>query len=224
MHSTAPPTTDISAIVLCGGRGLRMGGLDKGLVRLNGLTLVEHVIHRLRPQASQVMLNASRNIEQYQQFCAQVYTDEQDDYAGPLAGFLVGLEHAHHPYLMTLPCDTPFIPLDLGQRLYKALSDSGAEMAMVRSKDPELSPQANAQVALRAQAVICMMKSHLAPKLRQQLNLGLRRAKDWSHEVDTVWVDYDREGDDPRAFSNINTLEDLRALECTSIPEKTLAS
>lgn len=206
---------NISAIVICGGRGLRMGGVDKGLQAFKGQPLVQHVLHRLQPQVSQLMINANRHLDQYQAFCAEVHPDEDDDFAGPLSGFLVGLEHARLPYLMTAPCDTPLIPMDLGERLYLGLSQSQANMAMIRSKDISFNHTTASNVTMRREPVFCMMRTHLAPQLRVHMQAGMRKVTDWGIEMDAVWVDYDQEGDDPSVFSNINTLEDLHALEST---------
>jgi len=206
---------NISAIVLCGGRGLRMGGVDKGLQAFKGQPLVQHVLYRLQPQVSQLMVNANRHLDQYQAFCAEVHPDEEDDFAGPLSGFLVGLEHARHPYLMTVPCDTPLIPMDLGERLYLGLSQSQANMDMIRSKDISFKHTTASNVPMRAEPVFCMMRTHLAPQLRVHIQAGMRKVTDWGKAMNAVWVDYDQEGDDPSLFSNINTLEDLHDLEST---------
>jgi molybdopterin-guanine dinucleotide biosynthesis protein A len=160
------------------------------------------------------MVNANRHLDLYRSYCDEVWSDEEPGFAGPLAGFWVGLAHAKCPYLMTVPCDTPLIPLDLSERLYSALSSTQADMAVVRSVDncPKRNTPDDAP-PLRAQPVLSMMRSHLAPRLRQLLSRGERKVSAWSREIHTVWVDYDQVDDDPNAFSNLNTLEDLYALE-----------
>jgi len=214
MQPSALFQDDISAIVLSAGQGLRMGGVDKGLQMFKGKPLVQHMLERLGPQVSHLMVNANRHLDLYRSFCDEVWADEEPGLGGPLAGFLVGLEKAKRPFLMTVPCDTPLIPLDLSERLYRAMSSTQADMAVVRSVDhsPKMSSQDDSP-PLRAQPVLCMMRGHLAPRLRQFMTRGERKVSAWSREIHTVWVDYDQPNDEPKAFSNLNTLEDLHALE-----------
>ena len=112
--------TQITGIILAGGRGSRMGGVDKGLQLFNGTTLIQHAIHRLQPQVGQLLINANRHLEMYQALGLPVLADDLADFAGPLAGFLVGLTHCQTPYLVTAPCDTPCFPTDLVDRLATA--------------------------------------------------------------------------------------------------------
>ena len=116
---------DITGLILAGGRGSRMGGVDKGLQNFNGMPLALHTLMRLQTQVGNVMINANRNLAAYESFGAPVWPDALADYAGPLAGFLTGLERCETPYLLTVPCDTPLFPLDLVQRLADALDARG---------------------------------------------------------------------------------------------------
>jgi molybdopterin-guanine dinucleotide biosynthesis protein A len=206
---------DITALVLAGGRGSRMGGVDKGLQAFNGSPLVAHALQRLLgdastpPQVGHVLINANRNLAQYAAFGAPVWPDAQDDFAGPLAGFLTGLAHCTTPYLLTVPCDTPLFPLDLAQRMAQALHAQQADIAMVGA--PERNDAGEWQV--RTQPVFCLLRRHLLASLQAFTQEGGRKIDAWTARHATVIVPFDRTGDDLRAFFNANTLADLRELE-----------
>jgi len=123
----------ISAIILSGGRATRMNGVDKGLVLLQSKPLIQHVIDRLTPQADEILINANRELVQYQALGYTVLRDEVEDFLGPLAGFSLGLQHAKHDYVLTVPCDSPLLPVDLAQRLMAALVEDKAETAVASS-------------------------------------------------------------------------------------------
>ena len=127
-HSIA--SQDITGLVLAGGRGSRMGGVDKGLQNFQGLPLALHTLMRLSHQVGETMINANRNLAAYEAFGAPVWPDTLSDHAGPLAGFLTGLERCETPYLLTVPCDTPWFPTDLAERMAQALSGSDQAIAM----------------------------------------------------------------------------------------------
>ncbi len=200
---------DISAIILAGGRGTRMGGVDKGMQLFNGTPLALHALRRLRMQTGapvgEVMINANRSLGDYAAFGAAVWPDAQADYAGPLAGFLSGLEHCKTPLLLTLPCDSPLFPLDLAQRLAQALEREGAQIAMVAAPEEDGS--------LRAQPVFCLLRRELLPSLMSFTAEGGRKIDKWTAQHKTVLVPFDAPGDDPKAFFNANTLDELRSLE-----------
>jgi len=202
---------DISAIVLAGGRGSRMGGVDKGLQSFRGQPLALHSLQRLRGTGSvgPVMLNANRNLEQYQAFGAPVWPDGLADYAGPLAGFLVGLAHCQTPYLLTLPCDTPLFPLDLVPRLGATLQAQNAQIAMAAAPERDES----GQTRLRKQPVFCLMRTDLLPGLMDFTQAGGRKIDAWAAQQRLAIVAFDQAGDDPLAFFNANTLDELQALE-----------
>lgn len=128
---------EITGLLLAGGRGSRMGGIDKGLQNFNGSPLAMHAVLRLGMQVGEVMINANRNLAAYESFGVPVWPDSLADYAGPLAGFLTGLERCETPYLLTVPCDTPLFPLDLASRLAEALVASDAEIAMVSAPEAD---------------------------------------------------------------------------------------
>ena len=205
--------TDVTAIILAGGRGSRMGGVDKGLQSFNGTPLALHTLMRLQMQnggpLAHVMINANRNLAAYEAFGASVWPDVLADYAGPLAGFLTGLERCETPYLVTTPCDTPLFPLDLVERLAHAMAADDADIAMVSA--PELNEQGT--LALRAQPVFCLLKTELLESLVDFTHKGGRKIDAWTAQHKTVMVPFDLAADDPRAFFNANTLAELQSLE-----------
>lgn len=199
------PRDDITALVLAGGRGSRMGGVDKGLQPFRGVPLAQHSLHRIAAQVGSVLLNANRNIAQYQALGAPVWPDGEADFPGPLAGFLVGLERCETPYLLTVPCDTPLFPHDLADRLAQALEAEQAEIAMASAREEDGQ--------LRTQPVFCLLKRALAPSLRHFMEAGGRKIDVWTAQHRTAIAAFDRPGDDARAFFNANTPAELHALE-----------
>ncbi len=202
-------THEITAIVLAGGQGSRMGGVDKGLQNFNGTPLALHTVLRLQMQAGglvgDLMINANRNLSAYEAFGAPVWPDSLSGYAGPLAGFLTGLERCETPYLLTVPCDTPLFPLDLAQRLAQAFEDDRTDIAMVSA------PEADGQ--LRPQPVFCLLRVSLLESLSAFTQAGGRKIDRWTAQHTTVQVPFNRPGDDAQAFCNANTLAELHALE-----------
>jgi molybdopterin-guanine dinucleotide biosynthesis protein A len=207
-HAIAP--ADITGLVLAGGRGARMGGIDKGLQPFHGEPLALHAIRRLRPQVGALMVNANRNRAAYEAFGAPVWPDDLGDYPGPLAGFLSGLEHCATPWLLTVPCDTPLFPPDLAARLAEAAAAADAQVAMVAAPEPT---EADAAPALRPQPVFCLLRTDLRDSLRRYTEAGGRKVHAWTAQHRTVLVPFDRPGDAPQAFFNANTLPELHALE-----------
>ena len=203
--------TDITGLILAGGRGSRMGGVDKGLQNFNGMPLALHTLTRLQMGGGvgSIMLNANRNLAAYESFGVSVWPDVLADYAGPLAGFLTGLERCETPYLVTVPCDTPLLPLDLVPRLAQALEDQDADIAMVGA--PEWGK--DGQMTLRAQPVFCLMRVDLMESLVEFTQAGGRKIDAWTALHKTVLVPFDLPGDDPKAFCNANTLAELHELE-----------
>jgi molybdopterin-guanine dinucleotide biosynthesis protein A len=200
---------DITGLVLAGGRGTRMGGIDKGLQNFNGTPLALHALLRLQVQVGHTMVNANRNLAAYESFGTPVWPDGLADYAGPLAGFLVGLERCETPYLMTVPCDTPLFPLDLASRLAEALEREGADIAMASGAEP----QKDGSVQMRAQPVFCLLGADLLESLVRFTKDGGRKIDAWTATHKTVLVTFDRETDAREAFFNANTLAELHALE-----------
>jgi molybdenum cofactor guanylyltransferase len=187
----------ISAIILSGGRATRMNGADKGLVLLQQKPLIKHVIERLTPQADEILINANRELTQYQALGYPLLQDEVEDFLGPLAGFSLGLQHAKHDYVLTVPCDSPLLPVDLAQRLMAELVEHKAEIAVATSEDS-------------THPVFCLCKKTVLPSLTAYLQQGERRVSAWQKSQQYIEVDF---SDCNEAFTNLNTFEDLAALE-----------
>ena len=199
------PNADITGLVLAGGRGSRMGGVDKGLQLFHGTPLALHTLHRLQSQVDVTLINANRNLPAYASYGVPVWPDALADYPGPLAGFLTGLEHCATPYLVTVPCDTPRFPTDLVARLHAALTAQQADIAMASA------PEEDGQ--LRKQPVFCMLRQSLKESLMAFIQGGGRKIDAWTAQHKTVVVPFNLPQDDPRAFFNANTLAELHTLE-----------
>jgi len=200
---------DITALVLAGGRGSRMGGVDKGLQKFRDTPMALNALLRLQMQegglVGELMVNANRNLAAYEAFGHPVWPDTLPDYAGPLAGFLTGLSHCETPYLLTVPCDTPLFPLDLAQRLAAAFDDPSTEIAMVAAREGDAD--------LRTQPVFTLLRADLLPSLMAFTQAGGRKIDRWTDQHRTVVVPFDRPDDDIQAFFNANTLAELQSLE-----------
>lgn len=189
-------TEPITGVILAGGRGRRMGGLDKGLQDLHGRPMVQWVINRLAPQVTHLLINANRNLERYAEFGYPVFSDEMPDYAGPLAGIQMALTHATTPLVAIVPCDSPWLPADLVTRLLKVLQKSAADLAV-------------AHTATRIQPVFCLARRTLLPQLTDYLATGGRKVELWHNMLNVCAVVFDEADEGNGAFSNINTAEDL---------------
>ncbi len=194
---------DITAVILAGGRGTRMGSTDKGLQNFNGTPMALHALLRVGAQVGYSMINANRNLSAYESFGADVWPDGNDEFAGPLSGFVVGLEHCETAYLLTVPCDTPFFPQDLASRLYIGLQANDADIAMAAQGG-------------HTQPVFCLIKNELLESLLAFMKSGGRKIDAWTATQKTVIVHFDGPTDDARAFANANTLAELSALEQNS--------
>jgi molybdopterin-guanine dinucleotide biosynthesis protein A len=205
----------VCAVVLAGGRATRMGGVDKGLQRFQGQTLVATALQRLRLQSlgapGLLAINANRNQTAYADLGVPVWSDSVPDFVGPLAGFLVALQQCQSrlDYVLSVPCDSPLFPLDLLARLSAALVTEQAEIAMALAPDT----QADGSTVLRPQPVFCLMRSNLGDSLQRFIADGGRKVGAWTGSHKQVKVAFDTSGDDPRAFANANTLDELYALE-----------
>lgn len=183
----------ITGLVLAGGQGSRLGGVDKGLQAYQGEPLALRALQRLSLQVGPTMLSANRNLDEYARWGVPVWPDPADlaGYQGPLAGVLAGLQHADTPFLATVPCDCPRFPADLVTRLGEALHD-GIDIVMART-------------AAGPEPAFCLMRQQLAGDLRRYLESGERKVGRWSARLRRAEVTFD----DPAAFFNINTPEDL---------------
>ena len=210
------PTEDITGLVLAGGLGSRMGGVDKGLQNHLGMPLALHCLLRLQLQVGSAMVNANRNLGAYESMGVPVWPDTQADFAGPLAGMLVGLEHCETPWLVTVPCDTPNFPLDLVERLAAAAQAEGADIAMAATREPAQEAGANAsananakgQPEVQVQPVFCLLKASLLESLQAFLDSGQRKIDRWTAQHRCAIAVFD----DSAAFFNANTVEELRRL------------
>jgi len=191
---------DITGLVLAGGRATRMGGVDKGLQSHLGLPMALHTLLRLQPQVGAVMINANRNLAAYEAMGAPVWPDALPDYPGPLAGMLAGLEHCETPWLLTVPCDTPGFPLDLAARLAQAAAAQDADIAMAAIREGG---------ELRTQPVFCLLRSMLMEDLVAFLKAGERKIDRWTARHRCAVVEFE----DPAAFFNANTREELQQLQ-----------
>lgn len=193
-------TKQITGLILAGGRGTRMGGVDKGLRPFRGAPMVSHVIARLAPQVGALMINANQNRDTYEGFGLPVREDELGGFEGPLAGVQTGLNHCTTDYLVTAPCDSPFLPEDLVARLAEALSANNADVAVAVTGDGQ---------TLQRHPVFCLMKRSLLPHLSDYLANGGRKIETWYRSLPYVEVRFA----DESAFRNINTLEELNRFE-----------
>jgi molybdenum cofactor guanylyltransferase len=198
---------DITGVILAGGRGTRMGGVDKGLQNFNGMPMALHTLLRLAPQVGEVMINANRNLGAYEAFGVPVWPDVLGDYAGPLAGFLTALERCETPWLVTAPCDTPLFPHDLVSRLARAMAEQDAEIAMATAREQD--------GRVHAQPVFCLLRVSLLESLVKFTQGGGRKVDAWTALHKTALVPFDTAQDDPRAFFNANTLAELHRLEAS---------
>ena len=186
----------ITGLVLAGGMGRRMDSRDKGLVAFRGKPMVAHVIERLAPQVSTLIINANRNLDQYSALGYPVVSDEVSGYAGPLAGLHAGLRACTTPLIVTAPCDSPFLPIDLVAQLHAAMQENIAELAVAKTGD-------------QAHPVFTLCSASLLPSLTAFLESGGRKIDAWYAAHRVVEVQFG----DESAFANINTIEELQHLQ-----------
>jgi molybdenum cofactor guanylyltransferase len=187
----------ITGVILAGGLGRRMGGIDKGLQELRGRPLTAWVVERLAPQVEELLINANQNPESYAAFGHRVVPDQIPDFAGPLAGLHAALSAAAHPLVATAPCDSPFLPEDLISRLFEALTATGTDLAVARTFD-------------QPHPVFCLCRRAVLPHLTEFLASGGRKIDHWYATLKVIEVAFDDEAD---AFENINTREELGRFE-----------
>jgi len=192
----------VTGIVLAGGQGRRMGGVDKGLVALGGKPMVAHVLERIAPQVAEVLINANQNADRYGALGYPVVADAVGGFAGPLAGLHAGMSRAAHPLVVTVPCDSPFLPADLVARLSAALDADNAQLAVARTFD-------------QPHPVFCLVRRDVLPHLEAFLTGGGRKIDAWYATLAVVEVAFDDEAD---AFRNINTAGELTDAESRRVP------
>ena len=186
---------DITAVILAGGRGTRLEGLDKGLVKLKNKPLVQHLIERIQPQVAQIMISANRNIKNYEKFGLPVFKDNSSDFAGPLAGILIALQESHTEWILSVPADSPFIPANLVSRLNENIKDN---KIVIPDDGKYLHP------------TFALIHKSLASSLEDFLQQGERKARVWMQQQKHTIVDFSDQAD---AFININTLAELQHAE-----------
>ncbi|HWZ48532.1 MAG TPA: molybdenum cofactor guanylyltransferase MobA [Herbaspirillum sp.] len=195
------PAVAITGLILAGGRGTRMGHVDKGLQTFRGLPLAAHAIARLAPQVGTLAININRNHAQYAPFGLPLWPDTLPDFAGPLAGLQAGLSRCTTPYLLSVPCDSPLLPLDLAARLSAALESTDADLALAVTSGDDGQIQRH--------PVFCLMKTTVLPQLNDYLRDGGRKMENWMTTLAMIDVHFD----DHAAFDNLNTLQQLQQLE-----------
>jgi molybdenum cofactor guanylyltransferase len=183
----------VTGIVLAGGQGRRMGGVDKGLQLLHGKPMIASVLARLAPQVSEIVINANQNLETYAGFGYRVVPDAIGGFAGPLAGLHAGLCAAGHPLVLTVPCDSPFLPLDLFSRLEKKINEN--DLAVAKTGD-------------QPHPVFALVRTTVRKNLEDFLSRGGRKIDAWYASLKVIEVSFDDEAD---AFRNINTREELNS-------------
>ena len=200
-----PSADNITGWVLAGGQGLRMGGVDKGLQSFQGQPLALIALERLRPQVKTVCINANRNLDHYRSWGCNVHQDMAHGFAGPLMGFLTGLHHCQTEWLMIVPCDSPFFPLDLVARLAKAAHHQQTALAMVNAH--EMNKQG--VLESRPQPVFCLLHKHLEVNLQSFLDAGGRKIDAWTAQHPTTVVNFHSPQQDFLEFTNFNSISDF---------------
>lgn len=194
---TSIPVEDISAVILAGGRARRMGGEDKGLIELKGRPLLDYIISALRPQVGEILVNANRNLDRYREFGYPVIEDMMGDFFGPLAGMATAMQATGKPCLLTVPCDSPFVPAQLAATLYHAMKRDHAELSVAHD-------------GVRMQPVFALLDCQLLPSLLDYLNGGGRKIDTWYAQHRLALANFSAS---PQTFLNLNTPEDRVELE-----------
>lgn len=190
----------ITGVILAGGRGSRMGGVDKGLQPFRGAPMAQHVLNRLAPQVDFLMINANQNLPVYQRMGVPVWPDDIQGFVGPLGGLHAALRHCETDYLVTVPCDSPFLPSDLVQRLRAGMLDNDADVAFAATGRGQ---------TWQPQPVFSLLKTSVLPSLESYLQSDGRKIGQWHKSLRNVEVWFE----DERAFRNINTLAELQEFE-----------
>jgi molybdopterin-guanine dinucleotide biosynthesis protein A len=181
----------VSGVVLAGGQGRRMGGVDKGLQPLRGKPMAQWALERLAPQVDEILINCNQNLDAYARFGYRLVPDEIGGFAGPLAGLHASLKAAAHPLVVTVPCDSPFLPTDLVSRLESKLGEN--VLAVAKTGD-------------QPHPVFSLVRKDVLDNLEAFLRSGGRKIDAWYASLATVEVSFDDQAD---AFRNINTLDEL---------------
>ena len=194
------PSDQVTGIILAGGRGVRVGGEDKGLLVFNGEPIVKKVFKSLNQQVHMVVVSANRHVEEYQSFGVPVVKDRLPDYQGPLAGIEAALTVCMTPYALVVPCDAPFIRHDLAQKLYDKMEETNVNIVFAQSYTE--------QGEVAAEPTFALIRSCMLSHLRVYLDSGKRKVLGWYELTDHASVLID----DPLCFANANTPEDFDRL------------
>jgi len=203
-QDTTIPKQQITAVILAGGLARRMSGQDKGLIEINGRAMIEHIITALTPQVGSILINANRNLDQYRRYAYPVIEDMMGEFFGPLVGMASGMQASNTDYLLTVPCDSPFIPPVLAERLFRELEDKRADISVAHD-------------STRMQPVFALLRKGLLPSLMTYLEDGGRKIDTWYAEHRLARTDF---SDWPDAFININTPDDKESVEQKMIHQK----
>ncbi|HEY0063497.1 MAG TPA: molybdenum cofactor guanylyltransferase MobA [Telluria sp.] len=195
----------ITGLILAGGRGSRMGHVDKGLQPFRGEPMAAHVLRRLASQTGAQAINANQHLDVYAQFGVPVWADDLQGFEGPLAGLETGLRRASTDLLVTAPCDSPFLPHDLVARLHQVLRDQLADLVLAET----LEAGDDGALRVQPQPVFALMRTSVLPHLSSYLAEGGRRMDGWYPRIKVARVRFD----DANAFRNINTLRELQQFE-----------
>ena len=186
-------TISISAVILAGGQAKRMGGVDKGLQPLQGKPLFQFIYDRLHSQVEHISVNANRNQAIYATAGLPVFGDNIEGFQGPLSGILTALERSETDFVLFVPCDSPFFPDNLLEKLKSAVVFHGVSIAYVHDGE-------------REHPTFCLMARSLKEKLAAYLATGERRMLQFMRQNGAVSVDF---SENKAAFTNINTLAEL---------------
>ena len=196
-------STQLTAVILAGGMGRRMGGQDKGQLKFQGQPLIELILKAIRPQVEHILINANRNQEEYARYGFPVCGDRLEGYQGPLAGFAAAMAASPTPYIVTLPCDGPFVVPDLVSRMLRAINRNGADIAVAHD-------------GKRLQPVYALLPTRLLPDLESFLASGGRKIDRWYTQHRMALADF---SDAQQMFMNINTPEDRQQLQQEALSE-----
>ena len=196
-RKTSQKKKNITGVILAGGLARRMGRIDKGLILIHGKPLIEFIIEAVKPQVDTLIINANRNKEIYEKYGHAVISDSYGDYQGPLAGMSSCMAVVDSEYILTVPCDSPFIPSNLGDRLYRQLKKGHADISVATN-------------GRRIQPVFALINVKLRDSLLAFLDRGERRMDKWYSEQKMIKTDF---SDEKQTFVNINTPEKLSMVE-----------
>ena len=197
MQRVPAPFSNITALILAGGAARRMGGCAKALQPFGESTLLETIVRCLQGQVEHIAINANQQLTEHGQFGYPVWPDQQSQLLGPLAGVATGLAHCHTEFLLTVPCDSPFLPQDVVAKLYARMQQGQYDLVTVCTREADGS--------LQQHPVFCLMRPALARHLQTYMQAGGRKFSDWWRDLRVAFVEFDQ----PEAFRNLNTRQDL---------------